>query len=397
MIDLLEYPLVDNHCHAFLPEKEDEGLDQLLNLSFFSIPKLHIENTLLFKRVVQELAKLLECPPDWATVLRKRKEVYSADPSKYIRRLFNQVRIESLLVDQGYPCEEFNGYSVPLTDFTKLIGEEITIRPIFRIEPLLARLFRTSTSFDQLLEEYIAALGNAVKVDRCVAYKSIIAYVFGLRVQKVSEESARKAYESARRTGALTISTTKKDWIANEGAAIRDEKTLRDYLLWVALKKSIELAVPFQLHTGMGDSPFIDVRAVNPLHLLEVITDEQLREAKIVLVHSGYPYVREAGFLANNYPNVYVDLSELIPFASIGVKSCILQLLEMTPVTKLMYGSDGYNAPEICWIGGIIGREGLAGALQDLLDARAINEEYAHEVARLVLSENAIRLYKLEE
>ncbi len=145
----------------------------------------------------------------------------------------------------------------------------------------------------------------------------------------------------------------------------------------------------------MGDSPAIDLRASNPLHLLEVVADNELREARIVLLHSGYPYVREAGYLANSYQNVYVDLSEMIPFASIGAKTCILQLLEMAPVTKLMYGSDGFGVPEIFWIGGLIGKEALAAALQELIERRAIDEDYAHSAARQILQGNALRLYRL--
>lgn len=397
MLDITKYPLLDGHCHAFLPEKEQEGLDQLLNLSSLTIPKPHSENTLLFRRVVKELAEVLECSPDWKTVSKKRNELYSDDSSGYIRKLFGHVALEGMLVDQGYPSEEFDGYSVPLADFTKLVGERVIVRPLYRIEPLLATLFRTANSFDDLLEQYIAALDAAVKVDGCVGYKSAIAYVFGLQVSKVPESTAREAYEAAKRSGSLSISTPEKDWIANNGASIRDEKNLRHYLLWIALQKSIELSVPFQLHTGVGDSPAIDLRASNPLHLLEVVADNELREARIVLVHSGYPYVREAGYLANSYPNVYVDLSEMIPFASIGAKTCILQLLEMAPVTKLMYGSDGCNVPEVFWIGGLIGKEALAEALQELIERRAIDEDYAHSAARQILQGNALRLYKLKE
>lgn len=396
MLDIGGYPLLDGHCHAFLPEKETEGLDQALNLSFLRIPEPHSVNTLLFRRVVTELASVLDCSPDWETVSRARKEAYFKDPTAYIRMLFGRVNLQGMLIDQGYPCDEFSGYSVPLSDFAKLLGGNVMLRPLFRIEPLLAKLFRTTGSFDELLEQFIEALEKAVRVDGCVGLKSVIAYVFGLRVQKVAESAARDAYAAAIRSGELAVSTPEKDWISNGGANVRNERTLRNYLLWVAFQKSIELSVPFQLHTGIGDSPFIDVRAVNPLHLLEVIADEELREAQIVLVHSGYPYVREAGFLANNYPNVYIDMSEMIPFASVGAKACILQLLEMAPVTKLMYGSDGFGVPEIFWIGGIIGREALAGALQELIESKAIDEEYARTAAQLILQGNALRLYKAQ-
>ncbi len=86
MLDITKYPLLDGHCHAFLPEKEQEGLDQLLNLSLLTIPEPHSENTLLFRRVVKELAEVLECSPDWKTVSKKR----SKEPRSKLRGIKRQ-------------------------------------------------------------------------------------------------------------------------------------------------------------------------------------------------------------------------------------------------------------------------------------------------------------------
>ena len=63
--------------------------------------------------------------------------------------------------------------------------------------------------------------------------------------------------------------------------------------------------------------------------------------------------MEEAGYLANQYPNIYIDISELNPFMSIGVERKLLSLLEMSPTTKIMYGSDGVVIPELFWISSI--------------------------------------------
>ncbi|NIO20343.1 MAG: amidohydrolase family protein, partial [Candidatus Aenigmarchaeota archaeon] len=68
-----------------------------------------------------------------------------------------------------------------------------------------------------------------------------------------------------------------------------EAKILNDYLICRSIEKSIDLKIPFQIHTGFGDTP-IDVRAANPLHLFEVITNEELGKAQFVLIHAGYPY-----------------------------------------------------------------------------------------------------------
>ena len=388
MIDLSQYPVIDNHCHPFLPEKEKEEFDQLRNLSTLSIPKLHSENTILYRKVMAELSRVMGCSLEFHEILRKRKEEYYSNPSKYVAKLFKDANIDTLIIDTGYPSEEYTEYSVPFEDFQKIVN--CKLKCIYRLEPLLFRLFQVSPPFDEMVEKYLEALESAVKIDGFIGFKSVIAYVFGLEVHKEDEHAARDAYERLKREKLLTVPLIKKDL-----KTISDEKILRDYLIWLGIKKSIELDVPFQIHTGMGDSPYIDVRDANPLHLFEVMTDEELKEAKLVLLHGGYPYVEEAGFLVNSYPNVYVDLSEMMPFVGPGMKEKVLQLLQMCPTTKILYGSDGYNIPELFWISAIWGKQAISEALQELVRSKAINEDYAYKVGSLILSENAIRLYKL--
>jgi len=386
MIDLSQYSVVDSHCHPFLPEKEKEEFYQLFNLSTLPIPKLHSENVILYRKVMKELARTLGCSFKFDEILRRRREEY-AKPREYITKLFEEAKIDTLLLDMGYPSEEYTGYSVPLEEFQKLV--KCKLRHIYRLEPLLFRLFQTSPPFDEMLEKYTESLKSAVKVDGYVGFKSVITYVFGLKIHKEDERSARDAYERLKEKKLLTVPLMEKD-----PKAISDEKILRDYLVCLGIEKSINLGVPFQIHTGIGDSPYIDVRDANPLHLFEVITDEELGKAEIVLVHAGYPYVEEAGFLANNYPNVYIDLSEMIPFVGTGMKDKMLQLLYMSPVTKIMYGSDGYNIPEIFWIAAIWGKRAISEALQELVRSEVIDEDYAYKAGSLILSKNTIKLYK---
>lgn len=388
MVDLSQYPVVDNHCHPFLPWKEDKEFHQFFNLSTINIPKLHGENIILYRKVMKELSKVLTCPFDFHEILKKRKEEYSSKPSDYIAKLFNAAKIDTLLLDTGYPSEEYTGYSVPLEDFQKLV--KCNLRCIYRLELLLFRLFQKSPPFDEMLKKYVESIEHAIKTDKYVGLKSVIAYVFGLRDLKQDERSAREAYERLKEKRLLTVPLAEKD-----PKAIKDEKILRDYLVCLGIEKSIDLDVPFQIHTGIGDSPYIDVRDANPLHLFEVIADEKLGKAKLVLVHAGYPFVEEAGYLANNFPNVYIDLSEMFPFVATGMKNTVLQLLYMAPTTKIMYGSDGYNIPELFWISAIWGKKAISDALDDLVISEAIDEDYAYKTGRLILSENAIKLYNL--
>lgn len=73
-------------------------------------------------------------------------------------------------------------------------------------------------------------------------------------------------------------------------------------------------------------------------------------QAKIVLLHSSYPYTRDAGYLTAVYPNVFLDFGEIFPFLSAeGQASVVRQMLEMTPTNKILWSRSSpplYRQPE---------------------------------------------------
>jgi predicted TIM-barrel fold metal-dependent hydrolase len=175
----------------------------------------------------------------------------------------------------------------------------------------------------------------------------------------------------------------------------KEVKAVMDHFVFLTAEKSVELDVPLQIHVGMGDAPIIDLRIANPILLHDFITDDSLKKAKLVLTHGGYPWIEEAGFLVNSYPNVFLDLSETIPFISIGIADKLMKLFEMTPTNKIMYGSDGYNIPELFWISALETKRSLSRVLNELVESNTIDVDWALEIAEQILSMNTKRIYKL--
>lgn len=379
-IDLSEFPIIDDHCHPFDPVRENQTFEQYWTLAMFPLDPIDMRNTLLYRLVLREMGRLLDLGPDAPeeTIVEKRNATYRGDPKAYLDRLFRAAGIAGLLLDTGYPSEEFTGYSVDVDQFAALLPIS-TARIIVRIEPILFRLLKQELRFAEFSTAFNETLEGEICKHRAVALKTVIAYPTGLQVQKISDADAARAYY-----GYLV---DRADKVA--------EKGLRDYLVLQTLEACLRHDIPLQLHTGVGDSPLLDLRLSNPLLLFDLIKDEHYRKAKIVLVHAGYPYAAESGFLANNYPNVYVDVSEMMPFASIGVEPKLLELMDMTPMTKLLYGSDGYNIPELFWFSGVYFKKVLARVLQKLVDDDVMDVNYALQVATWILSENARRLYRL--
>ena len=63
-----------------------------------------------------------------------------------------------------------------------------------------------------------------------------------------------------------------------------------------------------QFHTGLGDSD-IPLALSSPALMQPIIKAYQ--HTKIVLLHSSYPYMRDAGYMVSVYENVYLDFGEV--------------------------------------------------------------------------------------
>ncbi|MEZ4580353.1 MAG: hypothetical protein R3A10_01640 [Caldilineaceae bacterium] len=87
-------------------------------------------------------------------------------------------------------------------------------------------------------------------------------------------------------------------------------------------------------------------------------------------------------------------MSEGIPFAPSAAKRIFLETMEMAPISKVVFGTDGYTLihdqlPGPCWASrlGAVGRTGG----RELPDVRT-----RYEVAGWILSGTARRLYKMD-
>jgi len=140
-----------------------------------------------------------------------------------------------------------------------------------------------------------------------------------------------------------------------------------------------------QVHCGFGDSD-LQLSRADPSHLKPLV--ERFRETPFVLLHC-YPFVREAGWLAHVYGNVWFDLSLTIPHVSQPAQA-VREALELAPVSKLLYASDAARTPELYFLAARWWRRALAEVLPELMP-----DDEVEEAARLVLRDNARTLYRL--
>jgi uncharacterized protein len=338
--------VVDHHAHGIL--RAMPTLDEFRGL-FSESPDPrqwpHIATGVTYRRAVRELAAFFDLEATEAAVYEHRR---TTDPAVYAAALLRATNTEVLLVDDGYPPA---GEGTSWDELGELAGT--AARPILRIERVAE-------------ESGMEGVRGEVATARARGYaglKTIIAYRGGLDLERLPEPSSTALLQGR-----------------VEGTAVRD-------VLFAALEENEATGdpLPVQVHAGFGDSDLFLPR-VEPGYLKPLI--ERFRDTTFVLLHC-YPFVREAGWLAHVYGNVYFDLSLTIPHVARPAEA-IAEALELAPVSKLLYASDAARTPELYYLAAKWWRESLAAVLPRLL-----GEDDAYDAAERILRGNARELYRL--
>jgi len=219
-----------------------------------------------------------------------------------------------------------------------------------------------------------------------VAVKFEAAYLRPLDFDDPDTALARRVY--ARYVGGGTPTHT-------------EYKALEDDLFRVIAREAGRLGMAVQIHTTEGFGGFYSAHGSAP-HLLEpAFNDSTLRGTNFIIVHGGWPLVGETGSLLSK-PNVYADISAISLFIEPTELARVLrQWLGEWP-EKVLFGTDAFDGgpeqgwAEAAWLGTTSARRALAIALTGMLRDGEINRDRAESLARMVMRDNAISAYRLQ-
>ncbi|MDQ3167416.1 MAG: amidohydrolase [Chloroflexota bacterium] len=381
-LDLDHLPVVDHHCHPWR-----EGDDPFASGSYRMLftegddPRLgeEVPATVYYRWTLRELARVLGCGPGEAEVLAARSALgHGAVEAK----LMAEAHVEAAILDDLYAGR--GGRRSSVAEMCGRLGGARTYRAL-RLESVLETLVCLSRDAGEVEDRFRARLDLAtLRAEGVVSLKSIVAYRTGLGILPVVREDAYAAFTGLKRDA------------DRDGSVRIADKVFLDYFLRIALGWCGELRFPIQFHTGFGDTD-IDPPTARPSALKHVCDDPAFREAPLVLLHAGYPDVRELGYLASVYANVHVDVGLAIPFAATGYETIFREALALAPTTKVLWSSDGFSIPEHTWFAARQGRRALGRVLGELVGDGAIDQAEGVEIATQVLSANSRRLYRLDD
>jgi uncharacterized protein len=290
---------------------------------------------------------------------QRRNEITEADLARIFLRAAG---VTDWLLDSGFAEEVAD---VPqLADLSGGRAYEVV-----RLEQVAEQAARTRDDYASAFEEILCRRAAAA-----VGTKSILAYRGGFDGD-LSEPAAAEVAEAAGR------------WRDEGGVRLRDRVLLR-----FGLHQALRLGKPLQFHVGFGDRD-CDLHKANPLHLLDFL--RQSGDTPVVLLHC-YPYEREAGYLAQAFNNVYLDGGLSINYLGARASAFIARLLELAPLRKIVYSSDGFGPAELHFLGAALWRNGIHRVLASFVDNGDWSTDDAIRVVNLIAHANAARIYRLK-
>ncbi len=372
-MELADIPAIDQHAHNLL---KPEALANYPYAAAFTeghhdsnIINYHARQTLFYRRSLRDIADLLKCEPQESDILTQRDNLGLENLTKVC---FSAANLDAILLDDGFLPEEILPW--------QWHQQFVSVWRLLRIEDVAQNLIPQVNSFDEFWSRFRAEIDPPPP--EVVGFKSIAAYRTGLDIQPVNLAVVKSQFNALKQT-------------TGEKPPHLHDKSLIDFLVMETLEVAAKHQIPIQFHTGFGD-PDLDLRQSNPLHLRFLLEDNRFCNAPIVLLHASYPYMREAGYLASVYANIYIDFSLAIPsLTCAGMLSVVKQLMELAPISKLMYASDAHMIPDLYYLGAFRGRKILGQVLDDAVQDGDLIVKEAESIAVAILRKNARQLYHL--
>jgi predicted TIM-barrel fold metal-dependent hydrolase len=365
--------LVDHHCHGVVPRDLDRNqFESMLTEADAAPPDVTLFDSQIGFAVRRWCAPVLDLPA------RTRVEDYLArradlGAGEVNRRFLQAAGASALCLDTGFGA----GSILPPAEMGALAGA--AAYEIVRLEQVAEEVAVSGTGAEGFADDFRTRLGQ-VTTD-AVALKSIAAYRVGLALPGERPSDAEVAAAAGRWLGSIEA-----------GAPPRlADVTLQAFLVWCGVDRGL----PIQFHVGYGDSD-VDLHRCDPLLLTDLLRALAPTGTPVMLLHN-YPYHRQAGYLAQVFPHVYVDVGLATHNVGNRARALIAETLELAPFGKFLFSSDAFGLPELYHLGSLLFRQGLSAFLRYGLDDGTWTEHDAERIARLVGVENARRVYRLGE
>jgi len=399
--EIAKIKAIDNHAHPVRPtwgSDKDTDFDALPVESMD--PYTEPVRTRAGSPLALEASRALFGPS--SDYKARRRQLTEEKREAYANWVLDQLGIETMLANRvsmgpGLAAPRFlwvpfeDALMYPL-DNKNLAAKNSDRKSFFADEDKLLKrylkecgLAESPDTLDLYLQKVVTPTLERHKRGGAVAVKFEVAYLRAIDFADVPRSEAARIYSGARALPATDAAY----------------KALQDFLFRFISAECGRLGLAVHIHVAAGAGGYFNVDGTNPLRLEPLFNDPKLRSTNFVMLHGGWPFTREVAALLAK-PNAYTDFSgQTFDNYPRAVAQVLREWLEYAP-DKVMFGTDAYpfsdamSWEETGWVASTTGRQALGLALTEMLHDGEISRERALELARMVLRDNARKLYKLK-
>jgi predicted TIM-barrel fold metal-dependent hydrolase len=339
--------------------------------------------------------------PDHAKWLAQKKtELRRSQGKAYFSNLLDKLNIERGVANRAMMADYLDPKRFPWVFFADSFmwpfdnqhersrnpDEEVYIP----LQEKMLRRFMQQESLEKLpadFRSYLAFISRTLEDNQKkggIAMKFEVAYFRSTKFTDPTREQAEAIY---------------KRYITGGVPSEQEYRTFQDYIFRYLVREGGRLYLPVHIHTAVGIGDYFNLSEGNIMNLENIVRDPRYANVTFVMIHGGYPYDREAIWLAA-VKNVYLDssLMEIAMYPS-EFKHSLKQWLETFP-DKITFGTDSFpyneslGAEESYWLGVQSGRTALAAALAEMISMGEVTEAQALQMARGYLHDNAVAIYE---
>ena len=211
---------------------------------------------------------------------------------------------------------------------------------------------------------FLEKLFNRIEAQGCLGIKQLQAYHRNLDFEPVDDKSV----------------------VFRGTLSEQEKKRFQDWVVHACCELANQRQWPHQVHVGTHNHPLS-----NPLPLSSMA--RRYPDQKIVMLHC-WPYMEEAGYLAQAHPNVYMDTCWQPILNPDFLRQSLQTWLGYIPLNKITMSNDSTSV-EMAAGASMITRKVLKETLIKQKSQAGLKEHEEHEIAAQLLHNNAVEIYGL--
>lgn len=351
-----------NYYHGVRDEVFAEGKSRPSATAVAHLPYQGVIITL-----VNRMSQRFEIEPSLDSIVAFRNERTQTPEAlrEYTKMLYDDQNVVGCMLDSEYPMGDPKTKCFPCDVYR-----------LFQYENMFFKLLETENTFSDILTRMHEAVSTAAG-EGFAGLKGHIGEKCGMDVYDVSDSEAEAVFTSAKKRDRPAVRTVYYAMFSH-------------LLEWCK-----DLDLPIHLHTGTtGFKARTDVYSLDPILMAPYLKNPRFLKTKIFLLHGSFPFSRNAAVMAANFPNVYLDLSQTLPWQSMLFERILEDALSITPHDKIVLGTGQHWYTEMVWLASSVAKSALANVLENLVVQNMLSRTQAERSAAMLLSENALRVYR---